>query len=91
MHYFKCRTSAASHSRNELLGYNGFEHVSKLGSDLLLLMRRKYVNDTVHGGRGTYSMQCRKYKVACFGCGYGSTYRLKVTHLSHKDYVGIFT
>ena len=43
--------------RNELLGNNRLKNACKLDSDLLLLVRREYVDNTVDGGRSTDGME----------------------------------
>ena len=49
MHNLKRRhTAPAVQRRNQLLGNNRFQNVRKLYADLLLLMRREYIDYTVY-------------------------------------------
>ena len=61
-HDLKCSaTAVAAQSRDQLLGDNALDNHGQLDTDLLLLMRREHVDDTVDGTCGTDGMQCREY------------------------------
>ena len=91
-HNFECcHTATAVCGRNQLLGNNCLKYVSKLNTNLLLLMRRENVDNTVDRGCCTDGMQGGKNQVARFCCGYGYGNGFVVTHLTYKDDIGVFT
>ena len=59
-HNLECRHYVSIHCRNQLLRNNGIEHHGKLYSDLPLLIRRKYINNTVDGICGADGVQGRE-------------------------------
>lgn len=65
-HDFKSCTSTAAHFGKELLCDNGFESVAKKHSDLVLLIAREDVDNSVDGGRTVSSVKRTKHKVSRF-------------------------
>lgn len=58
-HDFKCSCHFSVCGWDKLLGNYGLEYHRKLNGNLPLLVRRKYVNDTVNGIGGSYGVQGR--------------------------------
>ena len=92
MHDLKRRYTMFSVCRRyQLLGNNGFQCIGQLYPDLLLLVRREYINDTVYRAGCTDGMQCGQYQMSRLRRGDRYTDRLKITHFSHEDNIRIFT
>ena len=67
------------------------EGSGELHPDLLLLVRREHVDDTVDRLGSVLGVQRPEDKVAGFSSGQRSRDRLEVTHLTHEDDVGVLT
>ena len=64
-----------------------FEDCRKLDADLLLLIRRKYINNSVDGFVRSDRMQCRKYEMSCLCCCHGGTDSFCISHFSQQDHI----
>ena len=92
MHDLKrCHTVFTVRGRDQLLRDYGFQGIGQLYSDLLLLMGREYIDDTVYGTGGTDGMLCRQYQMSGLRCRDCYADGLEVTHLSYENDIGVFT
>ena len=73
----------------ELLRDDALEGGCDLHPDLLLLVRRKDVDDAVDRLRAVLRVKGREHQVACLGRGQGDLDGLQVAHLTDEDDVGI--
>ena len=65
------------------------ERARELHAHLLLLRRRKDVDDAVDGARRALRVQRREHEVAGLGGGERGRDRLEVAHLAEEDHVGV--
>lgn len=56
-HYLKGRDKSSVHRRKQLLAHHGIQHHGKLHADLVLLIYREYVDNTVNCIRSPQRMQ----------------------------------
>ena len=92
MHDLKsCHTVLAVRCRDQLLGYDCFQCVGQLDTDLLLLMWWEDIDHTVYGAGCTDRMQGGQYQMSGLRCRNSYTDGLEVTHLSDQNDIGIFT
>ena len=75
--------------RQEDLGDHGLQTRGELRADLLLLVRRERIDDTVDGLRRAGGVQGAEHEVARFGGGDGRADGLKVAHFAHEDHVRV--
>src|SRR3954453_12647984 len=77
--------------REELLGDDALERHRELHADLLLLLGRERVDDSVDRLRRILGMERREYEVARLSRGKGGRHGLEVAHLADEDHVGVLT
>ncbi len=73
----------------QVLGNNPFEGFGKGRANLVLLLGRKDVDDTIHGLRGVRGVQRAEDQMTGAGRDQRQLDRLKVTQLADEDYVRI--
>ena len=91
-HHFKgCHTTGFRLFVDQLLGDDTFQYIGQLYTDLLLLIGREHIHNTVNGGRCAVGVQCGEYQMTGFcrrdGCGNG----LQVSHLTYQDHIRVLT
>ena len=74
---------------DELLGHHALQGCAELDPNLLLLVRRKCVDDPVDGLRRILRVQCGEDQVPGLGGGDGGLDRLQVAHLTYQDDVRV--
>src|SRR3989338_1207651 len=86
---FTNSTAPSSFTRKETLREDGNERERELETNLLLLMRRENVNDTVDGLRGRRSVKRREHQVSGLGERECCTDGFQITHFSDEDHIGV--
>ena len=81
----------AGSARNQCLYDHGTQGGSYLHANLLLLVFRIHVDETVHGGAGVLSMKGCEHQVAGFHCGQCGGNGFQVSKLTDFDNVRILT
>ena len=89
------RSSYAGISPPEMRGIRRWEKMPvrldrQLNADLVLLVRRKRVDDAVDGLGGVVRMKSRKHQVSRFGGGHGRGHGLRIAHFADEDDVDVF-
>ena len=90
-HDFKCRNLFSFHIWNQLLRHDSLQHRCQLNRDLSLLIRREYINDTIHCIGCSQGMQSGKDQMSGFCRCHDSIDRFIVSHLSQKNDIRALT
>ena len=88
-HLAGARRARAVGGREQLLGDDALQGDRELHPHLLLLVRRKDVDDPVHRLGGGLGVQGGEDEVAGLGRGQRGRDRLQVAHLADQDHVGV--
>src|SRR5213075_2539635 len=75
----------------KILRDNALERFGQGRANLVLLVRRENVDDSVNGFRGTGSVQCSENKVTSRRRCQSQLNRLEVAQLTHEQNVRVFT
>ena len=81
----------AADTRDQLLGENADDRTAQLGANLVLLIGRKHVDNTVDRAGGTTGMQRTEHDVARFRSGDGSLDRFQVAQLTDENHIGVLS
>ena len=83
--------SAALGRLDELLGHHRLKRGRQLDPHLLLLERRKHVDDALYRLRSVLGMQSGEDQVPGLGRCQCRGYGLEITDLTYQDHIGILT
>ena len=87
--YFISSAAAASDSWQQSLSNNANQSARQLGSDLVLKVARKSINDPVHCSLGTVGVKCAEDNVSCFSSADGCFNCFKVSKFAHENDIGV--
>ena len=92
-HYFGGKHSAVMRigAGNKLLRNYAGQYHRQLHSDLILLVGRERVDNSVDCVYGSGGMHCRKHQVTRFCRGKRGTYTFKVSHFAQNYNVGVLS